>query len=282
VIELSLSPSTFPARQATELTLKVHNVGEGTCKQVNLRLGRSHGLLIIRGSPQFSVELLKPDQRATLSFTVRAEHPGRFEITTANYSYRDDRGRSQHPTGPSWVLQVSPAVATPPPERPGPPMVARTKVFISYRWSDSKDRAHLLYSELVRAFGREHVHLDQEGAQLGGDFQTRLDKGLEASSAMLVLIGPDWNPELQGTGWRRLDDENDPIRHEVNTALLAGIHLIPVMSREVAVPDSADLPECLRPLLRREIAWIYPTSVTANIKRIVDELRPYVAGGRFQ
>jgi hypothetical protein len=170
----------------------------------------------------------------------------------------------------------------PPPRRPSPIPLQRTKVFISYRWSDSKDRAHLLYGELIRAFGPEHVHLDQEGAELGGDFQTRLDKGLEASSAMLVLIGPEWNSELQGTGRRRLDDENDPIRHEVNAALLAGIRLIPVMSREVAMPDSANLPECLRPLLRREIAWIYPTSVSANIKRIVDELRPYVAGGRFQ
>lgn len=151
-----------------------------------------------------------------------------------------------------------------------------------YRWSDSRDRAHLLYGELVRPFGPEHVHLDQEGARLGGDFQARLDDGLRASSAMLVLIGPAWNPELQGTGRRRFDDENDPIRYEVDAALREGMHLIPVMSPEVPVPAAADLPDCLRPLLRRKIAWIYPTRVTASINRIVDDLCPHVAGGRFR
>jgi hypothetical protein len=282
MIEAALAPSAFPAQQETELTLEVRNVGDGPCKQVKLRLGRPHGLLVVGGSTHIEAELLAPGQRATCRFTVCADVPGRFEIGTANYSYRDERGQSRHPIGPRWELEVGPAVAQPPQERPSRAVVERTKVFISYRWGDSRDLAYLLHTHLARAFGPEHVHLDQMGARLGGDFQDRLDDGLRASSAMLVLIGPAWNPEVPGTDRRRLDDENDPIRYEVDAALSAAMHVIPVMSSDVPIPVAADLPECLRPLLRREIARIYPTMVTASIKRIVDDLRPHLAGGRFR
>ncbi|WP_433558354.1 TIR domain-containing protein [Pseudonocardia xinjiangensis] len=282
MIELGLSPRAISAQTETELTLEVRNVGGGTCKQVKVRLGRPHGLLFVGGSPYIEVELLAPGQRVARCFTVRAGTAGRIEIGTANYSYRDPQGRSRHPNGSTWILEVGPPVAVPLPERRGPSVVARKKVFISYRWSDSKDRAYLLYRELVRAFGAEHVHLDQEGAVLGGDFQTRLDNGLQASSAMLVLIGPEWNPEVRETGRRRLDDENDAIRREVDAAIRAGMYLIPVMSWDLPVPAETDLPECIRPLLRKEVARIHSTMVMDCIKRIVDDLRPHVAGGRFR
>lgn len=282
MIEASLSPNTFPAQHEADLTLQVHNIGNGPCKRVNLRLQRPPGLLFVGRSPSIEVELLAPGQRESCYFTVRADAPGRFQIGTANYSYRDERGRPLHPEGPSWTLEVLPAVTAPSPEQPSPLALERTKVFISYRWSDSRDRAYLLYEKLARAFGSEHVHLDQEGASLGSDFQARMTDGLRASSAMLVLIGPAWNPEIEGTGKRRLDHENDPIRYEVEAGLRAGMHMIPVMSQEVPVPAVADLPERLRPLLLRNIAFISPTQVTASINRIIDDLRPHVAGGRFR
>jgi TIR domain len=279
MIELMLSPTVFPAQEETELTLEIRNAGPGTCKMVEVRLERPPGLLLVGGSLHVRIELLEPGHVRLRKFVVMATLPGRTKMGTANFSYRDGRSRAHYPERISWLLGVGDPLI--PSYASWPSAVERKKVFICYRWSDSKDRAHLLYSELVRAFGKEHVHLDQEGAKLGGDFQMRLDEGLQASSAMLVLIGPAWNPINLKTGERRLDDEEDPIRYEIASALRAGMHLIPVMSPEVAVPTIADLPPCLRPLLRKEIAWIYPTRVSASIKRIVDDLRPHVANGSF-
>lgn len=281
MIELALSPNAFLTQQETELNLEVRNIGPGTCKMIEVRLGRPRGLLLVGGSLHVRIELLEPGKVVSCKFVVLVDYPGQIEIGTANYSYRDGRSRARYPEQQKWVLEVKQAGAAPPSDQPRSSTVERKKVFISYRWSDSKDRAHLLYGELVRAFGKENVHLDQEGAKLGGDFQLRLDGGLQASSAMLALIGPAWNPKNPETGRRRLDDEDDPIRHEIDAALRANMYLIPVMSPDVAVPALADLPPCLRPLLRREIAWIYPTRVAASIKRILDDLRQHVVGGKF-
>jgi hypothetical protein len=151
------------------------------------------------------------------------------------------------------------------------------KVFISYRWDDVEAEANLLYLELVRALGSDFVHLDRgQGRVLGGNFPARLDAALRASSAMLVLIGPEWNPIIGSAGVRRLDSAKDVVRHEIRTGLLSEMHMIPVLLRGASMPRDTDLPDDIRGLCMCDAAEIRRFGFAGDIELIIDALRPHV------
>src|SRR5690606_33075208 len=72
-----------------------------------------------------------------------------------------------------------------------------------------------------------------------------------------VLIGPNWAEARDAEGRRRLDDPADWVRIEIETALAQdGVHVVPVLINGAQLPRAEDLPESLRPLLRRNAAVV--------------------------
>src|SRR6185295_15503681 len=62
-----------------------------------------------------------------------------------------------------------------------------------------------------------------------------------SSDLVLAVIGTDWLPELN----RRLADEEDFVRRELETALLRGVSVIPVLTEGTRMPRSDELPRSL-------------------------------------
>jgi TIR domain len=124
-----------------------------------------------------------------------------------------------------------------------------SRVFINYRRADSSAHANLLYDWVRERYGAERVFKDVDSIEPGLDFEEAIEKAVESSKVMLVVVGNEWIVDTQGR--RRLDDADDYVRMEIATALRRNIRVIPVLVEGATMPTAADLPEPLAGLVRR-------------------------------
>ena len=123
------------------------------------------------------------------------------------------------------------------------------RIFISYRRSDGGGYAGNLYRDLRRAFGDQF--LDVHSLPPGSDYREEIDAALARTAVVVVIIGPDWLRH-DGDGGNRLDDPDDLLRYEIATALRRpGLTVFPVLVGGAGLPRETDLPEEVRPLLKR-------------------------------
>ena len=125
-----------------------------------------------------------------------------------------------------------------------------TKIFISYRRDDSEAFTGRLCDCLRNQYGEESVFLDVDNIPYGVDFPTHLSSALRECDAVLVIIGENWL-QSQSKGSRRLDDPQDFVRIEVETALVKDIPVVPITVKNTPMPCEEELPETLRPLAYR-------------------------------
>lgn len=146
-----------------------------------------------------------------------------------------------------WI--PDPAAAAPPAEPE--PQPTTTRLFLSYRRSDSLDICGRIYDRLVRDLGEENVFKDVDDIPFGVDFVDYLDAQVKRCTAMLVVIGKTWLTCTDDRGRRRLDDPNDFVRLEIESALRQKKLVVPLLVNGAVMPHSDDLPEVLKPLTRR-------------------------------
>ena len=71
-----------------------------------------------------------------------------------------------------------------------------------------------------------------------------------------MVIGPDWVTTNDSRGIQRLIDPTDFVRIEIETALRAGVPIVPVLVYGAVFPESSAIPESIRPMLQRQSALI--------------------------
>jgi hypothetical protein len=71
-----------------------------------------------------------------------------------------------------------------------------TRIFISYRRSDTPDAVQYLYDRLTRYFGENNVFLDVD-LIAGESFERIIDREIAKADVMLVLIGTDFLTSTQ-------------------------------------------------------------------------------------
>src|SRR4051812_42525142 len=102
------------------------------------------------------------------------------------------------------------------------------QIFISYRRSDSTSESGRLQATLRELLTPHEVFLDTDSIEPGGIWPTRLRETVAGSTAVLVIIGPDWIRAANEWGERLIDKEEDWVRREIEDALTAGKPVIPV------------------------------------------------------
>jgi hypothetical protein len=130
------------------------------------------------------------------------------------------------------------------------------KIFISYRRDDSAPHAMSIAQYLERQFGSNTVFIDVDQIRAGENFVSVLNNRLGLSNVMLAIIGPHWVKARDASGKRRLDDPNDWVRLEVASALIKGIRVIPVQVAGAKLPKEEELPDDLKPLVKRQAAIV--------------------------
>jgi TIR domain len=99
----------------------------------------------------------------------------------------------------------------------------RHKIFLSCRRADSAHVTERIHERLIDRFGREIVFIDVDDMQAGRDFRTQLEEAPAQCSVLLVVIGDRWLTAQDEHGKRRLDDPNDYVRLEIETAFVRAI-----------------------------------------------------------
>jgi tetratricopeptide (TPR) repeat protein len=127
----------------------------------------------------------------------------------------------------------------------------RSCIFISYRRDDARGASGRVWDWLRIGFGRERVFRDV--ASIGaGKWRQKIEQKLAESKACVAVIGRRW---ADATNLPRLQDPNDMVRHELETALASGdqevLTVIPLLveDAQLAQIPADQLPESLRPLL---------------------------------
>lgn len=150
-------------------------------------------------------------------------------------------------------------------------------LFISYRRSDSADIVGRIYDSLVEVFGRESIFKDVDSIPLGVDFKQYLDQKVSECRVLLAVIGDDWLDARDAQGQRRLDDPDDFVRIEIQSALERDIPVIPLLVRGAQMPDEDRLPPDLHKLVYKNGMPIRPDpDFHHDIDRLVAALDQYI------
>jgi formylglycine-generating enzyme required for sulfatase activity len=101
-------------------------------------------------------------------------------------------------------------------------------IFINYRRDDTLAMAVVLEKFLHNAFSDLRVFLDQAGIQ-AEQWPDKLRQALEESSLVITLVGPKYLLIHNEHGERRIDETNDWVRQEIETAVDREKILVPLL-----------------------------------------------------
>jgi adenylate cyclase len=118
------------------------------------------------------------------------------------------------------------------------------RITISYRWADTQDMTGRIFDRLALHYGRDAVFRDIDKLRPGSDFREQIAEALARTDVLLAIIGKRW---LARTGFRRrISDESDLVRVEIETALDRRIPVLPVLVGGAKMPDAGLLPPSLK------------------------------------
>jgi len=116
-----------------------------------------------------------------------------------------------------------------------------SRIFINYRRGDAATNASRLCEWLVDRYGEDQVFMDVDTIEPGRPWREAIDLAVGSSDLVLAVIGRDWLTELS----RRLDDSDDFMRHELETAFRRDVRIIPVLVEGAEMPRPGELPDTL-------------------------------------
>ena len=121
-------------------------------------------------------------------------------------------------------------------------------LFISYRRDDSRETVGRIHDVLKQGFEEERLFLDVYRQAAGDDYRLVIGRALDHAQVVLVVIGACWLTVSGRDGGRRIDDPEDMVRIEIETALARGLKVIPLLVQGAAMPTEAQLPPTLHQL----------------------------------
>ncbi len=142
-------------------------------------------------------------------------------------------------------------------------------IFISYRRDDSQLTCDRIYGYLGPIFGVKQVFRDLNDIDGGRDFRAAIEQALASCKVMVVVIGPTWSTIRDATGRRRLDNPNDMVRIEIETAFRRGIAVLPLLVQGATLPFPAPLPASIQQLAYQNMRQVRPDPDFARDMQVV-------------
>lgn len=146
------------------------------------------------------------------------------------------------------------------------------RVFLSYRRDDAAGHTGRLHDNLVERLGRENVFQDVEAIGPGERFAETIDRTIAGSDLVLAVIGRRWLAVDPDTGRPRLDDPDDVMRRELESALRVGRRVVPVIVDSARLPPRDALPEALQSLLDHNAVEIRDDAWSRDVDRLYDAI----------
>ena len=156
------------------------------------------------------------------------------------------------------------------------------KVFVSYRRDDSAATVGRIYDWLIARYGRDAVFKDVDSIPPGVDFRRHIADIMKQCAIQLVIIGPQWLDATDAYGRRRLENPDDSLRIELETALQRNITVIPILVQNAHMPEPQFLPPSLQMLAYRNAIQVrYDPDFNADMQhvfRAIETVIPALAG----
>jgi tetratricopeptide (TPR) repeat protein len=148
-----------------------------------------------------------------------------------------------------------------------------TRVFVSYRRSDSSGHVIALCKDLTSHFGQSAIFKDVDTIPPGVDFVEAIEEGVNHTQALLAVIGPQWLTASSEAGARRLDDPSDIVRLEIQAALARReLRVIPLLVGGATMPGGGELPVELARLARRNAVELRDNRWEADVAALIQAL----------
>jgi hypothetical protein len=149
-----------------------------------------------------------------------------------------------------------------------------TRVFISYRSSDGTDKATALARDLDALFGQSQVFLDKEDLPAGSRWRDEIARTLSDAPILLGLVTPNYRGAVDAAGKRCIDRADDPVRDELESAVAANAHIVPLMCDGVVqTPPESGLPAPFDQLSERTWRHLRAYDWREDLARLADDLR---------
>jgi hypothetical protein len=152
------------------------------------------------------------------------------------------------------------------------------KIFLSYRREDTAGFAQALFGRLEQSFPAESLFMDVAGGiGAGQNFARVIEEQVSACDAMLVLIGPNWLNAKDDSGRRRLENPEDFVRVEVESALRFGKHVIPVLVQKAEMPRADAMPDPRKALALRHAVGLTHERFKGDARGLIKEVEVALA-----
>lgn len=147
-------------------------------------------------------------------------------------------------------------------------------IFVSYRRADSHAITDRIYERLAQVFGREYVFKDVDNIPAGLDFRGVIDRAVQQSRIILVVIGRQWATLGSENGRPRIFEPNDYVRLEIESGLQnPNIILIPVLVDGAAMPSVDSIPPSIESLVFRNAVVVRnDPDFEMDVRRLVDAI----------
>lgn len=149
-------------------------------------------------------------------------------------------------------------------------MAESGRIFICYRREETAYSAGWLFDRLADRFGGR-IFKDVDSIEPGDDWVEVITTVVGSCDVLLALIGDRWLTITDENGRRRLDDPDDFVLLEIETALTRNVRVIPILVEGASMPRAADLPPRLARLARRQALVLSPVDFdTSRLVHVLD------------
>lgn len=114
--------------------------------------------------------------------------------------------------------------------------------------------------------------MDIDGIGIGTDFVEEIEKAIGSCKVQIVMIGRRWTTIKDSSGQRRLDDPDDYVRLEIETALKRKIRVVPALIAGASMPKPEELPDSLKTLRRRQGIQISHAGFDGDVAQLILKL----------
>jgi hypothetical protein len=149
-------------------------------------------------------------------------------------------------------------------------------IFINYRRDDEAGFTQALYSRLEQAFPPESLFMDVDNIAPGLDFVQVLNDQVARCDVLIAVIGKSWLAADE-KGERRLDNPEDFVRIEIESALAQKKRVIPVLVNDAKMPRSTGLPESLKAFARCNAVRLTHERFRADMQGFIKALEGVLA-----
>lgn len=150
---------------------------------------------------------------------------------------------------------------------------------MSYRRDDAGGHAGRLYDLLAARYGHERVFMDIDAVPLGSQFGEAISEAVAWCDVLIALIGRGWLEATDSDGRRRLDDPDDFVRREIESALAKGVVVVPACVQGAEIPQAQELPASLAPLTGRQGFQLSDTGWHDDVRRLIRRLEAVTEQG---